>query len=265
MRPSEETSAPAPKPLCIVTDSRSVAEFIHRFCPMVDERHIVVTLERPRPRGTRLRFSVQLADGEPVFQGAGRIVAVQERGGGAGVAVTIALDELDAESRTMHRCLLIATRVAGSRPSGSPLATPRPTGMPCASTPAPRSFPRASLPLPPPPVEPATLPASEMFVPNNPLSEITSAALDQFIDSAITDPPPLRRSASMPPLLAPHPAVAAAPVSAAAPLLLPIPPPLVPAPRARPLVLAKLAKLRPRTLVGLAIAVTILLLLAYRL
>jgi hypothetical protein len=260
MSPSEETVGLAAKTLRIVTDHRSVAEFIHQFCRRVDERHMVVTLARPQARGARIRFSVQLAGGEPVFQGTGQIVAVREHGSGAGMAATIALDELDHESRTMHRCLLIATRGTDRRPSGDLLA--KPTSVRRPRIPTPRSFPRASLPLPPPPVEPEKLSAAEMAVPENPLGDVPSGALEQFIESAMTDPSPVGRP---PTVVPPAPPLPAPPVLAAAPTLRPVPPPLVEPPRERPLVPARIAKLVPRTLLSLAILVALLLFLAYRL
>ena len=299
MRTTESTSAGATKSLRIVTPFRSVVEFIHRYCSMVDEHTMAVALEQARPRGASLRFSVHLADGKTMFQGSGRILSLEERGGGASLGATIELGELDDESRTMHRCLLIAAKVAGTgtmrtvaaRPPSEPAPLPPPPRVPARGSAAPElpsgspthatsasSLMRLAYPLPPPPVEPRRLSEAEMHVPANPLGDITPEFLDQFIEAAMSDSTLPRRSDRMPTVPAkraassgdvrtvtPHAAEVAV---AAETALVPVPPPLVPVPLALMAVPAPLAPAigpRPgwRGLVAGVLLVALVILLAY--
>ncbi len=52
-----------------VVTRASMAEFIYGFC----HEHLLLSLRRPRPQGSTLRFSVMLASGTPVFEGIGRV------------------------------------------------------------------------------------------------------------------------------------------------------------------------------------------------
>ena len=94
------------RPLRVVTPHQSVAEFIHRFSRVVDEHHMLVALKQAREPGQMVRFSVQLADRTPVFEGVGRIQRVfAAADGSANLGAKIELVLLEGESHTMHRCL----------------------------------------------------------------------------------------------------------------------------------------------------------------
>jgi hypothetical protein len=95
----------------VATRYRSVSDFIHGFCRSVDERHVLIGLSRDHEVGSRLDFTACLSDGRAIFRGRGTVVervTSRKHPGVVGVKVALELDALADESRTMHRCLLMA-------------------------------------------------------------------------------------------------------------------------------------------------------------
>ncbi len=218
------TTAPEPALLRIGTRSRDVAEFITCFCRLVDQHHLLIMVRTPRPSGALVRFSIHLADGEAMFQGDGEIVDVQEpRAGRSGWGTRIRIGELDKESQTMHRCLLMA------RDGRTPFALAQGTSpQEAADRRAPRSpiwaaalealgpsAGAAALELPPPPRAMLLVPATSQL-PANPFAEIPDDVLEQLVDGAIGEAAPATMA---PPLLAP----AAAPAEPVTPVTPPAP------------------------------------------
>jgi hypothetical protein len=96
-------------PVRVNTGYITVDDFIHGFCRALDERCLQLGLTKKHPIGSVLKFSVHLANGRAVFSGSGRIVEqVNSRNKRAVMGVRIEIDELQDESRTMRRCLLMA-------------------------------------------------------------------------------------------------------------------------------------------------------------
>ena len=57
--------------LRIVTRCHSVAELVAAFEPYVDGDSCFIPVQRARPVGTEIAFSIRLADGTPLLRGAG--------------------------------------------------------------------------------------------------------------------------------------------------------------------------------------------------
>jgi hypothetical protein len=198
------TSGP---PLVLFTRSPTVEAFIASFGRLVTEHHLLLPLRSARPLGAVLRFSIQLADRRVVFQGVGRVVDTESPRPGRSARVRLSIIVLDKESQTMHLCLLMASKPRPTDPhDAKALAADLQKRM------------RDTVPMPSellkqltrPPLAPPEPPSS---VPANPFEELSSEAVDAFVESrlgelgAIADTPVATRrvSATRSPPLVPRP------------------------------------------------------------
>jgi hypothetical protein len=173
------TSGP---PLVVFTRCTTVGAFIASFGRLVSEHHVLLALRASRPLGAVLRFSIQLADQTMVFQGVGRVVDAEGPRAGRSARVRLEIVVLDKESQTMHLCLLMARKPPPADPhDAKALAAELQKRM------------RDTVPmsaellkqLTRPPLAPPGPPSS---VPVNPLDELSSEALDAFVECSLSEP-----------------------------------------------------------------------------
>ena len=183
------TSGP---PLRIVTRCESIDAFIGAFRHLVSEHHLILALRAARPVGTRLRFSIRLADGTPVFVGAGRVVECLEGAGGRMARLKVEIVVLDEESRTMHLCLLMANKPPPSSPDAArelaaDLQRRMRDTLPMSADLLAELTRRLTGDLPAPP-------AAASRVPANPFGGLSFESLEQFVECTIYEDPSARAS-----------------------------------------------------------------------
>jgi len=83
----------------------SPEEFVARHAYLFDEQEMFLCAEQRYRLGERVRFELQLTDGEPVFRGTGRVVAMRHLAGGVPGA-TIRFEQLCPGSRAMLELVL---------------------------------------------------------------------------------------------------------------------------------------------------------------
>ncbi len=89
--------------LRVETRCRSLDELVAAFATLVDDRSIVVLTEQSWPVGTRLTFSIALADGAAAMTGEGEVV---ETTPAPRASLRLRFTALDASGRQVHRRML---------------------------------------------------------------------------------------------------------------------------------------------------------------
>jgi hypothetical protein len=199
------TSGP---PIVVFTRCPDVEAFIASFSRLVSEHHVLLALRASRPPGAVLRFSIQLADRTVVFQGVGRVDGAESPRAGRSARVRLEIIFLEKESQTMHLCLLMARRPRPADPhDAKALAAELQKRMRDTVPMSAELLEQLTRPPPAPPERPSTLPV-------NPFDELSSEALEAFVECSLSDPdafaeapvPTRRVSATRsPPVRRPHP------------------------------------------------------------
>lgn len=93
----------------IVSDCRSVEEFVSRFRHFSDGKSIFLPTTHPVPAGHRSRFTVTLANGDHVLRGLGEVIESQTHASASGTSrmpgMRVRFLELDAESQVVVQWL----------------------------------------------------------------------------------------------------------------------------------------------------------------
>lgn len=186
----EVSAPPKQEAMRIVTGCTSVEQFIsvfHRFC---DARTCFIPCVEIRPVGSRLQFSLRLADGTPMLRGSCivRDAWATSANPFKRPGVQLELRKLTTDSTAVFEKLLAQRTAVGTRPRGLTEAPP----ITAAAAPS---------PSPPPPVEIATptvrmaplqyltesrTPGSAYVLPANPLSDFDDAAIEAFLACTVT-------------------------------------------------------------------------------
>ncbi|MBA3393693.1 MAG: hypothetical protein H0T89_13675 [Deltaproteobacteria bacterium] len=188
----EITAPPKQEAMQIVTGCTTVEQFInvfHRFC---DSRTCFIPCAETRPVGSRLQFSLRLADGTPMLRGTCivRDAWTASDNPFKRPGVQLEIRKLTTDSSAVFEKLLAQRTAVGTRPRGLTEAPPIAASRPAAEPPAPpppatrTAWPtvqRAPLHL----TESRT-PGSAYVLPANPLSDFDDAALEAFLACTVT-------------------------------------------------------------------------------
>jgi len=138
--------------------------FITRYSRHLAGDRIFIFTKTPQPVGTRVRFSLHLADGEPIIHGKGTVTRVQEGDDARHPpGMELVFVTLDDRSQTivdfMHAARL--GTVENLAPLARAVVPPRPPPLPLPPPPTPPSAAAAPPPAPvPPPPAPVAAPPS---------------------------------------------------------------------------------------------------------
>lgn len=202
-----EQSRPHLEAMRIVTGCTTAAQFIdvfHRFC---DRKTLFIPTTELRPVGSRLAFSLRLADGTPMLRG---VCTVREAWASFANAykrpgVLLALEKLSSESdAVIDQLLAQQTQVRGApaapaeviddeattpteqRPPAQPTPRRSATGSRAPDTRTATAARTAASGSQPPP---SRAPGSPIVVPANPLVGMDDAALTAFLDCSVSGDP----------------------------------------------------------------------------